>query len=159
MMNGDAPAGLLALLARREHRWWRRAERRARRDHDTQQLATLQSLAATGGRLTRLLWQDSGGHAAAAEFMIDGRQIRAGRIHQPTLAALTQALGRTPAVPLLAASRYGPCWVLTFGLATAPLAVLADRLTILPDRHVGPDGFGAPPPPSELCTVIAPSAR
>lgn len=79
--------------------------------------------------------------------MIAGKRIRAGRVHRPTLIALTQALGRMPAVPLLTAGRYGPFWVLTFDLATAPLAVLADQLSILPDRHGGSAPPAAPTTP------------
>jgi hypothetical protein len=52
-----------------------------------------------------------------------------------------------PTVPLLAAGRYGPLWVLTFDLATAPLAVLADKLFILPDRHGGSASPAAPTTP------------
>lgn len=147
-MNGNLLDDRLDFLTRAERRRWRRAERRALRDHDAQQLTTLQSLAATGGGLTGLLYQDCGGHTASAEFMIAGKRIRAGRVHRPTLRSLTQAVGSMPAVPLLAASRYRPYWVLTFELPAAPLAVLADRLTILPDRHVGPAWLAALTPPA-----------
>ena len=96
-------------------------------------MTTLRILAATGGPLTSLIYPDSGGYATSAEFMIAGTRIRAGRVHRPTLSALTQALGSVPAVGLLTAGRYGPYWVLTFELATAPLVVLVDKLSILPD--------------------------
>jgi hypothetical protein len=147
-MNRDAPADPLAFLSGRERRAWRRAERRAVRDHDAWQLTTLRTLAATGGALTGLLYRDLGGHAVPAEFIIAGKRIRAGRVHRPALSALTQAIAAMPAVPLLAASRYGPYWVLTFEPPTAPLAVLADRLTILPDRPGGPAGAAVPTPPA-----------
>jgi hypothetical protein len=137
-MNSNPLVGPLEFLSGRERRQWRRAERRALRDHDAEQLATLRNLAATGGGLTGLLYRDSGGHTAPTEFVIAGKRIRAERVHVPALRALTQALAVMPAVPLLAASRYRPFWVLTFQLPTAPVAVLADALTILPDQHGGP---------------------
>jgi hypothetical protein len=143
-MNSNAPpADPRAFLSARERRAWRRAERRAIRDHETQQRTTLRTLAAAGGALTDLLYQDCGGHAAPAEVIIAGKRIQA-RVHRPVLRALTQAIAAMPAVPLHAASRYGPYWVLTFGLPTEPLEVLADGLTILPDPHDGPPG---PPHP------------
>jgi hypothetical protein len=140
-MNSDAAADPLDFLSVRERRTWRRAERRALRDHDAQQLTTLRSLAGTGGGLTGLLYRDSGGHTASAEFIIGDKRIRAGRVHRPALRALAQAIAAVPAVPLLTAGRYGPYWVLTFGLPTVPLAVLADKLIILPhgyDARPGP---------------------
>jgi len=147
-MNSNVLDDPLEFLSRPERRKWRQAERRALRDHDAQQLTTLRSLAATGGGLTGLRHPDSGGYAASVEFMIAGKRIRAGRVHRPTLSALMEAVGSMPAVPLLAASRYGPYWVLTFELATAPLAVLADKLTILPDRHGGSTWLAALTPPA-----------
>jgi hypothetical protein len=146
-MNSKALGDPLTSLSRPERRKWRQAGRRALRDHDAQQLTTLRSLAATGGGLTSLICQDSAGYATSAELVIAGKRIRAGRVHRPTLSALTQALGCMPTVPLLAASRYGPYWVLTFELATAPLAVLADRLSILPDRHCSSGPLAAPTAP------------
>ena len=131
-MNSNALDDPPEFLSRAERRKWRQAERRALRDHDAQQLTMLRSLAANGGGLTGLLYRDAVGYAASAEFMIAGKRIRAGRVHRPTLSALTQAAGSMPTVPLLAASRYGPYWVLTFEVATAPLVILADKLTILP---------------------------
>lgn len=134
-------------LSRPERREWRQAERRALRDHDAQQLTTLRSLAATGGGLTSLIYPDCVWCVTSAEFMIAGKRIRAGRVYRPTLIALTRALGRMPAVPLLTAGRYGPFWVLTFDLPAAPLAVLADKLFILPDRHGGSASPAAPTTP------------
>ena len=146
-MNSNAPADPATFLSGRERRAWRQAERRALRDRDALQLTTLRTLAATGGALTGLLYQDFGRHTAPAEFIIAGKRIRAGRVHRPALRALTQAIAATPAVPLLAASRYGPYWVLTFELPTAPLAVLADKLIILPDTP-GASVAGCGPPGS-----------
>lgn len=148
-MNSNAPADPAAFLSGRERRASRRAERRAMRDHDAQQLTTLRTLAATGGALSGLLYRDLGGHAATAEFIIAGKRIRAGRVHRPELRALTQAIAAIPAIPLLAASRYGPYWVLTFELPAAPLPVLADNLTILPGRHDGSAWPAAPMPPAD----------
>jgi hypothetical protein len=146
-MNSKALGDSLAFMSRPERRKWRQAERRIVREHNAQQLITLRSLAATGGGLTSLIYPDSGGYATSAEFMIAGKRIRAGLTHRPTLGALTQALGSMPAVGLLTAGRYGPYWVLTFELATAPLAVLVDKLTILPDRHGGSASLAAPTAP------------
>jgi hypothetical protein len=147
-MNSNASADPAVCLSGRERRAWRWAERRALRDHDAQQLTTLRTLAATDGALTRLLYRDCGGHTAPAEFTIAGRRIRAGGVHRPVLRALTQAIAAVPAVPLLEASRYRPYWVLTFGLPAAPLAVLVDRLAILPDLGDGPPWPATPVPPT-----------
>jgi hypothetical protein len=137
-------------LSRPERREWRQAERRALRDHDSQQLTTLRSLAATGGTLTSLIYPDCVWCVTSAEFMIAGKRIRAGRVYRPTLIALTRAFGRMPAVPLLTAGRYGPFWVLTFDLPAAPLAVLADKLFILPDRHGSSASPAAPTTPVDV---------
>jgi hypothetical protein len=136
-MNSKALGDPLAFMSHPERRKWRRAERRIVREHSAQQLTTLRSLGAAGGGLTGLIYTDSGGYAVSAEFIIAGKRIRAGCVYRSTLNALTQALGSMPAVALLTASRYGPYWVLTFEVATGPLAVLVDRLSILPDRHGG----------------------
>ncbi len=146
-MNSKALGEPLAFMSFSERRRWRQVERRAVREHNAQQLTTLRILAATGGALTSLIYPDSGGYATSAEFMIAGTRIRAGRVHRPTLSALTQALGCMPTVALLTASRYGPYWVLTFELATAPLVVLVDKLSILPDRHGGSTPLAAPTAP------------
>jgi hypothetical protein len=156
-MNSDAPTDPAVFPPGRERRAWRRAERRALRDHDAQQLTTLRTLAATRGALTGLLYRDSGGHTAPAEFIIAGMRIRAGGVHRPVLRALTQAIGACQAIPLSGASRYRPYWVLTFELPAAPLAVLVDTLTILPDRHDGTPWPAAPTPPSSGRRRPAPS--
>jgi hypothetical protein len=149
VMNSKALGEPLAFMSFPERRRWRQVERRAVREHNAQQLTTLQILAATGGALTSLIYPDSGGYATSAEFVIAGTRIRAGRVHRPTLSALTQALGRMPTVALLTASRYGPYWVLTFELATAPLVVLVDKLSILSDRHGGSTPLAAPTAPAD----------
>lgn len=147
-MNSNAPTDPAVFLSGRERRAWRRAARRALRDNDEQQLTTLRTMAASGGALTGLLYRDSGGHTAPAEFIIAGRRIRAGGVHRPVLGILTQAIAAMPAVPLLGASRYRPYWVLTFEVPTGPLAVLVDMLTILPDWHDGSPRPAAPAPPT-----------
>ena len=147
-MSSNAPTDPAVFLSGRERRAWRRAERCALRDHEAQQLTALRTLAATGGALTGLLYRDSGGHTAPAEFTIAGRRIRAGGVHRPVLRALTQAIAAMPAVPLLGASRYAAYWVLTFELPAAPLAVLVDMLSILPDRHDDSPWPAAPTPPT-----------
>ena len=131
-MNSKARGEPFAFMSFPERHRWRQVERRTVREHNAQQLTTLRILAATGGALTSLIYPDSGGYATSAEFMIAGTRIRTERVHRPTLSALTQALGCMPTVALLTASRYGPYWVLTFELATAPLVVLVDKLSILP---------------------------
>jgi hypothetical protein len=146
-MNSKALGEPLAFMSFPERRRWRQVERRAVREHNAKQLTTLRILAATGGALTSLIYPDSGRYATSVEFMIAGTRIRAGRVHRPTLSALTQALGCMPTVALLTASRYGPYWVLTFELATAPLVVLVDKLSILPDRHGGSTPLAAPTAP------------
>jgi hypothetical protein len=144
-----APTPRRLHLPRPERRRWRRAERRVLREHQARQLAMLRSLAANGGRLTALAYQHTGGYAVSAEFTVDRKKIRAARVHRPTLSALTEAIGDGPAIPLLAASRYGPYWVLTFDLATAPLVVLADGLSILPCRPGGSAWPAAPAAPAD----------
>lgn len=146
-MNSQALGDPLAFMSFPERRRWRQVERRAVREHNAQQSTTLRILAATGGALTSLIYPDSGGYATSAEFIIAGTRIRAGCVHRPTLSALTQALGCMPTVALLTASRCGPYWVLTFELATAPLVVLVDKLSILPDRHDGSTLLAAPAAP------------
>lgn len=136
-MNSNASDDPLASLSRRARRGWRQAERRGVRAHQAQQLATLRNMAAARARLTGLLYRNAGGHAIAAEFLIADKRIRVGQAHRPTLGALAEALGSVATVPLLAAGRYGPYWVLTFELPAAPLPVLADQLSILPERHGG----------------------
>jgi hypothetical protein len=130
--KSNAPGNALPWLSGRERRRWCQAERRALRQHEAWQLATLRNLAATGGRLTALACQTAGGYTSAAEFIIDGKRILVAPVHRPTLCALAQAFADMPAVPLLAASRYGPCWVLTFEVSAAPLVLLAGRLSIDP---------------------------
>ena len=141
-MNTDAARDPLDCLSRSERRSWRRAELRLRSDHDAGQLAMLRAIAAAGGGLTGLLCQVGGGPATAAEFVVAGTRIQVGRAHRLTLAALSEALASARAVPLLAAGRYGPYWVLTFGRPDGPLAVLADKLTIIPDGPGRPPAHG-----------------
>ncbi|HET9077552.1 MAG TPA: hypothetical protein VFN68_11525 [Acidimicrobiales bacterium] len=122
-----------------ERRAWRSAERRVRHDHEAQQLAVLRDLAATASGVTGLSVppdrrpgrQPDG--ATPVEMIIDGRRLRAARMPRRSLATLRDALAGLAAVPLTAVGRYGPYWVLTFKLATEPLVVLADHLTLLPD--------------------------
>jgi hypothetical protein len=52
------------------------------------------------------------------------------------------------AIPLLAASRYGPYWVLTFDLATGPLVVLVGGLSILSGRPGGSAWAAVPAAPA-----------
>jgi hypothetical protein len=127
-----------------ERRGWRAAERRLRNQHDVEQLAALLGLAASGGEVTRVTTPpanlggcDLGG--TPVELIIEGRRVRALRVHRRTLAKLGDAMATIAAVPLTAVSRYGPYWVLTFRLATEQLVLLADQLTLLPD-YGGPGG-------------------
>jgi hypothetical protein len=117
----------------RERRRFCCIERSVVRDHEAGQLAILRGLAAARGGLTSVLSRSQGCQAVSAELVIGGRRVQIGRMHRGTVGALAGAVAGTAPVPLLAAGRYGPYWVLTFGLAAAPLPVLADRLVVLPD--------------------------
>jgi hypothetical protein len=64
-----------------------------------------------------------------------------GGLHPAGYSELAQDVGDVHA------GRYGPYWVLTFELATAPLVVLVDELSILPDRHGGSAPLPAPAAP------------
>ena len=82
----------------------------------------------------------------SVEMLIEGKRVRAHRVPRPTLAALKDALASIAGLPLAAAGRYGPYWVLTFKTAAEPLVVLVDRLTILPDWGGGAvSGLGPVP--------------
>jgi hypothetical protein len=139
-------------LSRRERRVWVRSERRVRREHEAFQLAALKDMAQTGGVVTRML---DGGEAGtnltgSVEMIIQGRRLRAGRVYRPALGAMKEALGSIASVPLTAVSRYGPYWVLTFKLATEPLVLLADRLTLLPEWGGTGAWLGGSPAPAAL---------
>ena len=140
-------------LSLSERRAWRRAEGRAKRDHETEQMAALRDIAATGSGVTGLRAPSAevaAGSTAPVEMIIDGRRLRAGRMPRRSLAALREGLAGLASVPLTAVGRYGPYWVLTFKLATEQLVVLADHLTLMPDWG-GPGGRQAPVGP--LATV------
>ncbi len=130
-------------LSRSDKRWWRAADRRVRREHEDEQLAALVVLAAAGGEVTGLTTPSADGPGAGpgtpVEMIIDGRRVRALRVHRRTLGKLGDALSNIAAVPLTAVGRYGPYWVLTFRLATEHLVVLAEQLTLLPEGG-GPGG-------------------
>lgn len=127
----------LSDLRRSQRREWRAIERRARRQHDDEQLAALAVLAANGVGVTGVdtppAATDLPLGGSAVDMIIDGRRLRAGRIHRRSLAALRDALSSLATVPLTTVGRYGPYWVLTFKLATEQLVVLADQLTLMPD--------------------------
>ena len=145
----------LARLHRSERRQWREAERRTRREYEEEQLSTLLDLAATGCGVTglRSAEADEGAGATApvapVEMIIEGRRLRAGRMHLRSLAPLREALARISSVPLTAVGRYGPYWVLTFKVASQQLVLLADQLTLLPDWG-GSSGRGVPTGPWAL---------
>lgn len=135
----------------RERRSWRAAERRVRRQHEAEQLEALVGLAATGVQVTGVSAPATepapgGLQTTPVEMILSGRRLRAARVHSRTISRLRDALSGLASVPLTAASRYGPYWVLTFKLATGQLVVLAENLTLLPDwggpggRHAGPIG-------------------
>ncbi len=134
-MKSNPTLDPLNRLSRSDRREWRAAARRAQREHEAEQLAALQGLAETGSQVTGMITGDSTfGFCTPVEMIIDGRRLRAWRAYRPALAALREALTNIANVPLASASRYGPYWVLTFKLATEPLVLLVDRLTLLPDR-------------------------
>ena len=78
------------LLSRAERRQWRRRERRIRHEHEAEQLATLMGLAATGGGITGLTTAGSSTDLCShrPSLIIEGRRLRAARVHRPTLTAL-----------------------------------------------------------------------
>ncbi len=120
------------------------------REHDTEQMAALLGLAASGGGVTGLTTPPEEGPTprlvTPVEMIIDGRRLRAARGPRRTLAKLRDAVSSIAAVPLTAVGRYGPYWVLTFRLATEQLVVLVEQLTLMPDwggpggREVSPRG-------------------
>jgi hypothetical protein len=125
----------LSNLSRSERRQWRSAAKQTQRRHEAEQLAALQGLAQTGTPVTGMIANETSfGFCDPVEMIIDGRRLRAGRVYRPAVAALREALSTIANVPLASAGRYGPYWVLTFKLATEPLVMLVDRLTLLPDR-------------------------
>lgn len=134
----------LGRLARSEKRAWRAADRRIQREHETEQLAALLGMAASGGGVTGFTTPPEDGRparpATPVEMIIGGRRLRASRVHRRTLAKLRDALSSIAAVPLTTVGRYGPYWVLTFRLATEQLVVLVEQLTLLPDWGGGPGG-------------------
>ncbi len=135
-------------LSRSERREWRAAARRGQREHEAEQLAALQGLAQTGTPVTGMITGPTSlGFCDPVEMIIDGRRLRAGRVYRPAVAALRDALSTIANVPLAGASRYGPYWVLTFKLATEPLVMLVDRLTLLPDRGGSSTWTSAPAGP------------
>jgi hypothetical protein len=122
-------------MSRSERREWRAATRRGQREHEAEQLAALKGLAESGTPVTGMIaTETSFGFCDPVEMIIDGRRLRAGRVYRPAVTALREALATIANVPLAGASRYGPYWVLTFKLATEPLVMLVERLTLLPDR-------------------------
>ena len=146
----------LGRLRRSDKREWKQAERRVRNDHDEEQLSALLDLAATGCGVTGLRsgaaseGGDDSLRVAPVEMIIEGRRLRAGRMHLRSLAPLRDALARISSVPLTAVGRYGPYWVLTFKVASQQLVLLADQLTLLPDWGGGPGGRGVPSGPLAL---------
>jgi hypothetical protein len=122
-------------LPRSEKRAWRAAQRRAHREHEADQLTAMLGL--TGQGVTGLTTPPEEALASRqstpVEMVIDGRRIRAVRVHRRSLSKLHDAVTTIAAVPLTAVGRYGPYWVLTFRLATEQLVLLAEQLTLLPD--------------------------
>lgn len=133
-MKAHSPQDPIGRFSRSERRQLAAAARQAVKDHESEQLATLRGIAQAGGAVTRVEATDSpSGIASALEIVIEGRRLRAGRVYRPTMAVLKDALSSITHVPLAGVSRYGSYWVLTFKLATEPLVMLVDRLTLLPD--------------------------
>lgn len=151
-MKAHSPQDPIGRFSRSERRQWASASRRAVKDHEAEQLATLRGIAQTGGAVTRVNSTDSpSGIASSLEIVIEGRRLRAARVCRPTMAVLKEALSSITHVPLSGVSRYGPYWVLTFKLATEPLVMLVDRLTLLPDwGGSGPWSGGSSGPLAQL---------
>lgn len=141
MMIRSKTEDALPRVSRAEKRAWRVAERRARSAHDADQMSALLGLAASGGGVTGVTTPPETGSgiesgielATSVEMIIDGRRLRAGRVHRRTLSKLRDSLTSIATVPLTAVGRYGPYWVLTFRLATEQLVVLVEHLTLLPE--------------------------
>jgi hypothetical protein len=144
-MNTNFPPDPIEVFSRSERRRWRRMARRTVKQHEAEQLATLRCFAAAGSGITGMSTSRGKGLTDSVEMIIDGQRVRGARVHRPTAAALREALASIANVPLAAATRYGPYWVLTFKTATEPLVVLIDRLTILPDWGGGGHGRGQDP--------------
>jgi hypothetical protein len=133
-MKPTTTQGPLDGLSSSERRQWRSHARRVAREHEAEQLAALRGLAENGSPVTGMVTVDSSfGTGGPVEMIIAGRRLRAWRAYRPAVAALKDAVSSIASVPLAGVSRYGPYWVLTFKLATEPLVVLVDRLTLLPD--------------------------
>jgi hypothetical protein len=144
----------LTRLTRSDRREWRAAAKRAQREHEAEQLATLQGLARSGSKVTGMVTEESSfGFCDPVEMIIEGRRIRAWRVYRPALARLREALTTIAHVPLSSAGRYGPYWVLTFKVATEPLVILVDRLTLLPEWGGSQVWAGAPVGPVVGVTV------
>jgi len=121
-------------------RWaWRRVERRARREHERDQMAALREMAAGGLGVTGVTVAEGILPGLPVEMIIAGRRLRAARMSRRAVSAMREAVSAVAAVPLTRVGRYGPYWVLTFRTAADPLVVLADRLTLLPEWG-GPGG-------------------
>jgi hypothetical protein len=146
-MNSNAVNDPVQRMSRSERRGWRRADRRAVREHENSQLEALRDMAHTGSAVTSMLSGAESDFTGSVEMIIEGRRLRAARVYRPTLAKLKEALGSIAAVPLLAVGRYGPYWVLTFKVATETLVVLADRITLLPEWG-GTNWLGVPVRPA-----------
>ena len=142
-MTGSPRSDPFPSVSRADRRAWRAAERQARRDHDTAQMAALLGLAAGGGGVTGLSTPPEEilltPLSTPVEMIIDGRRLRAGRVCRRSLARLRDAVAAMAAVPLTTVGRYGPYWVLTFRLATEPVVLLVEHLTLLPEWG-GPGG-------------------
>ena len=137
--TGSEPVGR---LSRSDRRAWKAFERETRRELEREQMETLRSMAAEGVAVTALSAPDLPEEfldTTPVEIIISGRRLRVARMPLRAVAALRDAISTIAAVPLTAVGRYGPYWVLTFRLATEPLVVLADRLTVLPEWG-GPGG-------------------
>jgi hypothetical protein len=146
-MKMNQSSDLMPGLDKKSRRQWRRMEQRALKDHDADQLATLRNLAETRSTVTGIAGTSGGVLTDSVEIFIEGRRLRAGRVYRPAVATLKEALGSIASVPLTAVGRYGPFWVLTFKLATEPLVVLVDRLTLLPEWGGTSTLFGPPASP------------
>jgi hypothetical protein len=127
----------LPQISRADRRAWRSAERRVRRDHDSEQLDALVGLACDGRGVTGLTTPPEevlvSRLTTPVEMIIAGRRLRAGGVCRRSLATLRDGLASIASVRLTKVGRYGPYWVLTFRLATEQLVLLVEQLTLLPD--------------------------
>ena len=128
-----ARTGRLGLL---EQRRFRRLERRIERIDDDERLAVLKALARESAIVQAIEPTDARsrrGHLSGPVVLRVGeRRLGLSRVQAAVWETLRQATNDGE-ITLVGAGRYGNYWVLQFAGPGAPLAVLAERVRLLPD--------------------------